>query len=59
MANLRLGMILEMFTTTGGLVGILVFQHTNDPVLQAHVRGRSGRRAVVMLMRLDVRNVNP
>ncbi len=34
LVNLRLGMVLEIFTTSGGLLGLMVFSRSNDPTLQ-------------------------
>jgi hypothetical protein len=56
-ANLRLGMVLEIFTTTGGLIGILLFNTTADTTLQRVFGIVMATVAVVMVSRLNKRNV--
>jgi uncharacterized membrane protein YfcA len=56
--NLRLGMVLEIFTTTGGLIGLLLLHRTDDPTLQRIFAGVMAVVAVVMVSRLDRRNVS-
>jgi uncharacterized membrane protein YfcA len=56
-ANLRLGMVLEIFTTTGGLIGILLFNKTADTTLQRVFGIVMAVIAVVMVSRLNRRNV--
>lgn len=34
LVNLRLGMVLEVFTTSGGLLGLAIFSRSNDPTLK-------------------------
>jgi hypothetical protein len=57
LANLRLGMVLEIFTTTGGLVGLLFVNRFSEMTLRHVFGGVMAAIAVVLLSRLDVRNV--
>lgn len=56
LANLRLGMVLEIFTTTGGLIGILLFNKTADPTLKRIFGVVMAVIACVMLARLNRSN---
>jgi uncharacterized membrane protein YfcA len=57
LVNLRLGMVLEIFTTSGGLVGLLLFHASNDPTLQRIFAGVMAAIAMVMMSRVNHRNV--
>ena len=57
LANLRLGMVLEIFTTTGGLVGLLFVNRFSETTLRHVFGGVMAVIAAVLLTRLDVRNV--
>ena len=57
LANLRLGMVLEIFTTTGGLVGLLFVNRFSEATLRHVFGGVLAAIAAVLLSRLDVRNV--
>jgi len=57
LANLRLGMVLEIFTTTGGLVGLLFVNRFSETTLRHVFGGVMAVIAAVLLSRLDVRNV--
>ncbi len=57
LANLRLGMVLEIFTTTGGLVGLFLVHRFTEGTLRHVFGGVMAAIAVVLLTRLDVRNV--
>ncbi len=55
--NLRLGMLLEVATAAGGLAGGLAAQMFSDRALDIHFGAVTAVIAVVMLTRLDRRNV--
>ena len=55
--NLRLGMVLEIFTTVGGLVGLIFVHRFSDVTLQRIFGWLMAIIALVMLSRLDRRNV--
>lgn len=55
--NLRLGLVLEIATTLGGLAGGLTAAYLSQPVLSALFGLVTGAIAVVTLTRLDRRNV--
>jgi uncharacterized membrane protein YfcA len=57
LVNLRLGMLLEVATTLGGLIGGLVAAAIPPHVLQRVFGVVAGGAALVMLRRLDRRNV--
>ena len=57
MANLRLGMVLEIFTTIGGLAGIVFVNHVSDETLRRVFATTLACIAAVMLTRLSHRNV--
>jgi hypothetical protein len=55
--NLRLGMVLEVFTTIGGLFGLAFVHRFSDVTLQRIFGWLMAAIALVMLSRLDRRNV--
>jgi uncharacterized membrane protein YfcA len=55
--NLRLGMVLEIFTTIGGFVGILFVNRFSSRVLEWAFGILLGSVAVVMALKADRRNV--
>lgn len=55
--NLRLGMLLEVATAAGGLAGGLAAQMFSDRTLDIHFGAVTAVIAIVMLTRLDRRNV--
>jgi len=55
--NLRLGMVLEIFTTLGGFFGILFVNRFSTRTLEAAFGVLLGAIAIVMASRLDRRNV--
>jgi uncharacterized membrane protein YfcA len=55
--NLRLGMVLEIATTAGGLTGGLLAQGMSDRALHALFAGVAAAIAFVMIGRLEVRNI--
>ena len=57
LVNLRLGMVLEIFTTTGGLVGLLFVHKFSEATLRLVFGVLMALVAFVMLTRLDRRNV--
>jgi uncharacterized membrane protein YfcA len=57
LVNLRLGMMLEIFTTVGGLTGILFVNHMSERMLVGTFAATLTGIAVVTLMRIDRRNV--
>ncbi len=57
--NMRLGMTLEVATTAGALAGGIVANSVAPPTLQALFGVVSAATAVVMLTRLERRNVRP
>jgi len=57
LVNLRLGMVLEIFTTIGGLAGILFVNRVSDPILLRVFASTLAAIAVVVVSRLDRRNV--
>ena len=57
LVNLRLGMVLEIFTTLGSLGGILFVNHASDTILLRVLASTLAAIAVVMVSRLDRRNV--
>ena len=56
-ANLRLGMVLEVFTTIGGLIGALMIGDISKPVLRTLFGATTLTVSILMLSRLDRRNV--
>ncbi len=59
MVNLRLGMVLEIFTTIGGLVGILFVNHVSDRLLLIVFASVLAVIAVITISRMNRRNVLP
>jgi uncharacterized protein len=57
LVNLRLGMVLEVFTTVGGLVGVSLVHRFSDVALQWAFGGVLLVVSVVMITRINVRNV--
>jgi uncharacterized protein len=57
LVNLRLGMVLEIFTTTGGLVGLFFVHRVSEATLRLVFGVVMAAIALVMLGRLDRRNV--
>jgi len=57
LVNFRLGMVLEVFTTLGGLAGLILVQQFSETTLQYLFGWVMAFVAVVMLTRLEVRNV--
>ncbi|MEZ5318996.1 MAG: sulfite exporter TauE/SafE family protein [Vicinamibacterales bacterium] len=57
LVNLRLGMLLEVFTTTGGLLGVFLVNQVDDRSLRLAFGTVMALTAVVMLARLRRRNV--
>jgi uncharacterized membrane protein YfcA len=57
LVNLRLGMVLEVFTTMGGLVGLLLVRRFSDATLQYLFGWVMALGAIAILTRLEVRNV--
>lgn len=57
LANLRLGMVLEMFTTTGGVFGLWWFGKTTDATKEQIFAWTLVLIAIVVLSRIDKRNV--
>ncbi|HUL72150.1 MAG TPA: sulfite exporter TauE/SafE family protein [Vicinamibacterales bacterium] len=57
LVNLRLGMVLEIFTTTGGLIGLFLVHRFSEGTLKLFFGGVMALVAVVMISRLDRRNV--
>jgi uncharacterized membrane protein YfcA len=55
--NLRLGMVLEIFTTVGGLAGILFVNHMSERTLVGAFALTLSFVAAMTLMRIDQRNV--
>jgi hypothetical protein len=55
LVNLRLGMVLEIFTTSGGLLGLVLFSRSDDPTLKRAFAVVMGVVAVVMLRQLNAR----
>lgn len=56
-ANLRLGMVLEIFTTTGGVAGLWLFGRTTDASKETMFAWTLVFIALVVLSRIDKRNV--
>jgi uncharacterized membrane protein YfcA len=56
-ANLRLGMVLEMFTTTGAIAGIVLFSHLSNRTIEWVFGWTMVAISGVMLNRLHKRNV--
>src|ERR1017187_1231258 len=56
-ANLRLGMVLEIFTTTGALIGAIALNHSPNSVLHWAFGATCGLISLVTLTRLNRRNV--
>jgi uncharacterized membrane protein YfcA len=59
LVNLRLGMLLEVFTTSGGLLGIFLVNSFDEHTLRLSFAVVMAFTAVVMLGRLNRRNVRP
>jgi uncharacterized membrane protein YfcA len=59
LVNLRLGMVLEVFTTSGGLIGVLIVHSLSVSTLQWLFGGVTAIVAIVMTTRLDRRNDLP
>ncbi len=57
LVNFRLGMVLEVFTTIGGLLGLAVVRHFSETTLQYLFGLVMAIVALVMITRLKVRNV--
>ena len=57
LVNLKLGMVLEIFTTSGGLLGLLVFSRSDDPTLKHVFAAVMAVVAFVMLRNLRRTNV--
>jgi uncharacterized membrane protein YfcA len=57
LANLRLGMVLEIFTTTGGVFGLWLFTTTGDRSKELVFAATLLAIAAVVLSRIDKRNV--
>jgi uncharacterized membrane protein YfcA len=57
LVNLRLGMVLEIFTTTGGLIGLFLVHKFSEGTLRLIFGGVMAVVAAVMIGRLDRRNV--
>jgi uncharacterized membrane protein YfcA len=57
LVNLRLGMVLEIFTTTGGLTGIFFVNHASDRILLLVFAATLVFIAIVTVSRLSQRNV--
>lgn len=55
--NLRLGMVLEIFTTIGGFAGIIFVNRFSERVLELAFGGVVAFVAVAMMTRLDRRNI--
>ena len=59
LVNLRLGMVLEIFTTSGGLLGLMLFARSNDPTLKRAFAVVMAVVALVMLRQLNRTNDMP
>jgi uncharacterized membrane protein YfcA len=59
LVNLRLGMVLEVFTTSGGLLGVLMVHRLEVSTLQWMFGAVTGLVDVVMATRLDRKNDLP
>lgn len=57
LVNLRLGMALEVMTTTGGLIGLAIFGRVKSDTLETAFAWTLIAIALIMLSRLDKRNV--
>ena len=57
LVNLRLGMVLEIFTTLGGFIGILFVNRFSDRTIECAFGVTVGFVALVMVSRLERRNV--
>lgn len=57
LVNLRLGMVLEVFTTAGGLVGIYLIGKRQDRSIELAFAWTLVAIAAIMLSRIDKRNV--
>jgi len=57
LVNLRLGMVLEVFTTTGGVVGIYIIGQRQDRAIELAFAWTLVAIAAIMLSRIDRRNV--
>lgn len=58
LVNLRLGMVLEIFTTTGGLIGLKWFgRHTSDATIEMMFGWTLVVIALIVISRIDKRNV--
>jgi uncharacterized membrane protein YfcA len=59
LVNLRLGMVLEIFTTSGGLLGLILFARSDDPTLKRAFAVVMAVVALVMLRQLNRTNALP
>jgi uncharacterized membrane protein YfcA len=59
LVNLRLGMVLEIFTTSGGLLGLMLFARSDDPTLKRAFAVVMAVVALVMLRQLNRSNAVP
>jgi len=59
LVNLRLGMVLEIFTTSGGLLGLVLFSRSDDPTLKRAFAAVMAVVAIVMIRQLDRRTSAP
>lgn len=59
LVNLRLGMLLEVFTTSGGLLGVFLVNRFDDHTLRLAFAVVMAFTAAIMLSRLNRRNVRP
>jgi uncharacterized membrane protein YfcA len=59
LVNLRLGMVLEVFTTSGGLLGLMIFSRSDDPTLKHAFAAVMAVVALVMIRQLDRRTSVP
>jgi uncharacterized membrane protein YfcA len=57
LVNLRLGMVLEIFTTSGGLLGLMLFSRSDDPTLKRAFAVVMAVIAIFMLRQLKRTNV--
>lgn len=57
LVNLRLGMVLEIFTTTGGVFGLWLFGRTSDSTQKTAFAWTLIGIAIIVLSRIDKRNV--
>lgn len=57
LVNLRLGMVLEVFTTSGGVLGLWMFGKTKNATIETAFAWTLLAIALIMLSRIDKRNV--